>query len=130
VSSVERIAAALDVPVAQLWAPARSGDAVRIVRSDEGAIAEHGAEILRTLPEEAGAPALREWSARNRRWPTERDIQRGEVAIYVARGSIEIDLDGEIHPLVEGDTVRFDGSIPHRLRRTGGTTTRALIITS
>ena len=31
-----------------------------------------------------------------------------------------------IHALDEGDTLRFDGSIPHRLRRTGGTSTRAL----
>ena len=54
--------------------------------------------------------------------------QDGEMAIYVARGTLEVDLDGAIHALAEGDTLRFDGTIPHRLRRTGGTQTRALII--
>ena len=125
VSSVERIAAALDVSVAQLWAPARRGDAVQIVRADEGASAEIG---LRPVPGEAGAPTLVEWSSRSRRWPVDHDIRRGDVAIYVARGAVEVDLDGQIHALREGDTVRFDGSLPHRVRRTGGTGTRALII--
>src|SRR3954469_7225812 len=49
VGSVERIAAALDVTVAHLWAPPRSGGAVRVVRADEGAVAEHGPEVLRSL---------------------------------------------------------------------------------
>src|SRR4051794_26843816 len=53
VGSVERIAAALDVSVAQLWAPARRGDAVRVVRAEEGASAE---SELRSVPGEAGAP--------------------------------------------------------------------------
>jgi transcriptional regulator with XRE-family HTH domain len=75
VSSVERIAAALDVSVARLWSPPRQGE-----------------------------------------------------AIYVARGILEVDLDGSIHVLTEGDALRFDGAIPHRLRRSGGTQTRALII--
>ena len=52
----------------------------------------------------------------------------GEIAIYVARGAVEVDLNGDVHELGEGDTLRFDGSTPHRLRRTGGTTTRALIV--
>jgi transcriptional regulator with XRE-family HTH domain len=122
VSSIERIAAALDVSVARLWSPARQGEAVRLVRSDEGVRDEDG---VRELP---GAPPLREWSAPHRRWPEEHDVQDGELAIYVARGTLEVDLDGSIHALGEGDTLRFDGTIPHRLRRTGGTQTRALII--
>lgn len=130
VSSVERIAAALDVPVAHLWAPPRQGDAVRVVRSDEGALAEHDGATVRELPGEPAAPALREWTASNRRWPSEPATARGEVAIYVARGSVEVDVAGTLTTLGEGDTLRFDGSLPHRLRRAGGTSTRALIVSS
>ena len=43
-----------------------------------------------------------------------------------ARGGLEVDLDGEIHALEEGDALLFDGGVPHRLRRTGGVATRAL----
>ena len=83
---------------------------------------------MRELPGEPGAPVLREWSARGRRWPAEYDVVEGEVAVYVARGAVEVDLNGDVHELGEGDTLRFDGSTPHRLRRAGGTTTRALIV--
>ena len=125
VTSVERIAAALDVSVARLWSPPRQGEAVELVRSDEGDRDEQG---VRELPGVSGPPALREWAAPHRRWPDELDVQTGEMAIYVARGALEADLDGTVHALSEGDTLRFDGTIPHRLRRTGGTQTRALII--
>jgi transcriptional regulator with XRE-family HTH domain len=128
IGSVERIAAALDVPVAQLWAPARQGASVRVLRRDEGAVDE--ARGLRDLGGEPGTPVLHEWTARTRRWPDQSTVGHGEVAIYVARGALEVDLDGSVQALGEGDTLRFDGSIPHRLRRTGGTTTRALIVTA
>jgi transcriptional regulator with XRE-family HTH domain len=125
VSSVERIAAALDVSVARLWSPPRQGDAVRLIRRDELAPDASG---TRELPGEPGAPVLREWSARGRRWPDEYEVVEGEVAVYVARGAVEVDLNGDVHELGEGDALRFDGSTPHRLRRAGGTTTRALIV--
>jgi hypothetical protein len=122
---VERIAAALDVSVARLWSPSRVGEAAEIVRAGEGARDEHG---LRDLGGAPGGPALREWSARNRRWPDEFEVQAGELAVYAARGSLEVDLNGTVHELAEGDTLRFDGGTPHRFRRTGGTSTRALIV--
>jgi transcriptional regulator with XRE-family HTH domain len=127
VGSVERIAAALDVSVARLWSPSRVGEAVQIVRHDEGAGDERGLRDLGGVP---GAPLLREWSARSRRWPDEYDVEDGELAIYVARGALEVDLDGSVHELAEGDTLHFDGTTPHRLRRTGGTTTRAVIVSA
>jgi transcriptional regulator with XRE-family HTH domain len=127
VSSVERIAAALDVSVARLWSPPRQGEAVQLVRSDEGVRDEDG---LRELPVAAGGTTLQEWSSPHRRWPDELEVQDGEVVIYVARGIVEVDLDGSIQVLTEGDTLRYDGSIPHRLRRTGGTQTRALIVSA
>jgi transcriptional regulator with XRE-family HTH domain len=128
VGSVERIAAALDVSVAHLWAPPRRGDAVRVARAGEGQFEERDGAVQRLVPGEPGEPVLREWSSRTRRWPAEPSVLRGEVAIYVARGALEIELAGTVQALEEGDTVRFDGAIPHRLRRTGGTGTRALIV--
>lgn len=127
VSSVERIAAALDVSVARLWAPPRQGEAVRFLRSDEGATEELSGGQARRLPAE---PVLREWSARTRNWPAGPELHTGDVTIYIARGAIEVDLSGAVHQLDEGDSLRFDGTIPHRFRRTGPPGTRALIVTS
>ena len=126
IGSVERIAAALDVSVARLWSPSRVGEAVQIVRQGDGGD-EDGLRELGGVP---GAPVLREWSARSRRWPDEYEVQDGEIAIYVARGALEVDLNGALHELSEGDTLHFDGTTPHRLRRTGGTNTRAVLVSA
>jgi transcriptional regulator with XRE-family HTH domain len=119
VGSVERIADALGVPVSHLWAPPRPRE-VRLVRR------ERHASGLRELL--AGAPAVQEWSGGSRRWPAEAQAHAGDVMIYVARGSLDVDLGGTVHALDEGDVVVFDGATPYRLRRRGGTGTRALIV--
>ena len=127
--SVQRIAGALDVPVGQLWAPPRPEEAL-VIRRDEGdAVEAHGA-MLRELAADSGTPIVREWTARSRRWPAAADARPGELLIYVARGAVEVDIAGIVHELGEGDTLRFDGATPHRLRRSGGTGTRALIVAS
>jgi transcriptional regulator with XRE-family HTH domain len=128
VDSVQRIAHALGVPVAVLWAPPRRPDSVHIVRRHEGGTSEADGAITRELPAEPGALVVREWTARGRRWPESPQAHLGEVLIYVARGSVEVDLGGTVHALEEGDAMRFDGTIPHRLRRRGGPGTRALIV--
>ena len=65
---------------------------------------------LRTL---AGEPiAVREWTGGSRRWPATREVAAGDVLLYVARGGLEVDLDGEIHALEEGDALLFDGGVP------------------
>jgi len=128
VGSVERIARALEVPVGLLWsAPARGGQPALVrsgcgdCRSHDDASAPGG---VRTL---TGEPlTVREWTGGSRRWPEEHEVTVGDVLLYVARGGVEIDLDGEIHALEEGDALLFDGGVPHRMRRTGGVTTRAL----
>jgi transcriptional regulator with XRE-family HTH domain len=119
VGSVERIADALGVPVAHLWAPPRPRD-VRIVRR------EGGVDGVRELL--GGAPSVSEWSDASRRWPEAADEHAGDVLVYVARGALDIDLDGTVHELEEGDAVVFDGTTPHRLRRRGSPSTRALIV--
>jgi transcriptional regulator with XRE-family HTH domain len=130
VGSAERIARALGVPVGLLWSGVARGGSPELVRSDAGERARHGDASapggVRTL---TGEPlAVREWTGGSRRWPAEHEVAAGDVLLYVARGGLEVDLDGEIHALEEGDALMFDGGVPHRFRRTGGTSTRALKI--
>jgi quercetin dioxygenase-like cupin family protein len=49
--------------------------------------------------------------------------------VYVLRGALEIDVEGEVFALDEGDALHFDGTVPHRFRRTGDAGTRALYVT-
>ena len=80
--------------------------------------------FVRTLAAEP--MAIREFSGGSRDWPERREVAAGEMLLYVAPGGAEVDLDGEIHALAEGDALLFDGGVPHRMRRTGGVATRAL----
>jgi transcriptional regulator with XRE-family HTH domain len=131
VTSVERIARALDVPVSTLWTTPRHA-AARLVRADDGKVAAHGDASapggVRKLLGDGTALRVREWSGGPRSWPEDGDTTPGEVMIYVVRGAVEIDLDGEVHALHEGDSLFFDGTVRHRLRRRGGKRTRALYV--
>jgi transcriptional regulator with XRE-family HTH domain len=131
VGSVERIAHALGVPVTALWAR-RCRAPARITRAGEGSLTPHPEPGVpggvRVLPGDDSALHVREWSGGSRSWPAGMETVAGELLVYVARGSVEIDLDGTVHALDEGDALRFDGSVPHRIRRRGGVATRALIV--
>jgi transcriptional regulator with XRE-family HTH domain len=125
VLSVERIARALDVPVSTLWTTPRQAPA-RVVRAPD---ADNGAARgVRELVAEGSTLRVRELTGGPRSWPEEGDTTTGEVMVYVVRGVVEIDLDGEVHALQEGDSLFFDGTVPHRLRRRGGKRTRALYV--
>jgi len=130
VASVERIAGALDVPVAALWAS--PPPAARLVRADEGSLAAHGDHgapgAVRTLAGDGEPLRVREWLGGSRQWPDELQTTPGTVVLYVARGALELDLDGTVHALTAGDALLFDGAVRHRLRRTGSVSTRALYV--
>jgi transcriptional regulator with XRE-family HTH domain len=130
-TSVERIARALDVPVSTLWTMPRQA-AAHVVRASEGVVIEHedpeAPGAIRALIADGTALRVREWSGGPRTWPEEGGATTGEVFVYVVRGSLEVDVDGTVHELREGDSMFFDGTVPHRLRRRGGKRTRALYV--
>jgi len=134
VGSAERIAEALGVPVGTLWSrPARSGHAT-VVRSDVGERRAHSdgsaSGGVRRLPLDGPGLDVREWTGGSRRWPDEPQVEPGEIILYVARGRFEVELDGDVHALDEGDAMMFDGSVPHRFRRAGAASTRVLRVVS
>jgi transcriptional regulator with XRE-family HTH domain len=129
VGSAERIAGALGVPVSGLWA--RSGPAsARLVRADEGEQSAHpGAPGgARTLSGEA--LRVRGLSGGEGNWPDEPETAGGEVMVYAIRGGVELDVSGQVHVLREGDSLFFDGALPHRLRATGDESARAIYVSS
>jgi transcriptional regulator with XRE-family HTH domain len=114
-SSVDRIARALDVPVKVLWSEQGRVGQAAVVRRDAG------------MP--PGVPlSVREWRGGSREWPADHQVADADMLVYVARGGVEVEVEGEVHALEEGDTLLFDGAVPHRFRRTGGTATRALCV--
>lgn len=126
VGSVERIAQALDVPVGMLWTTPRP-KTTRVVRAGEGAVSAHPEPGAPGGIREV-SPGVREWHGGSRAWSDEGHTTTGEVMVYVVRGAVEVDVDGTIHELREGDSLFFDGTVRHRMRRRGGTSTRALYV--
>jgi transcriptional regulator with XRE-family HTH domain len=127
VGSVERIAQALDVPVSMLWARPRD-ETVRVVRASAAHADPQATGGVRLLSPEHGSLRVCEWSGGSRSWSDDEDTTTGEVMVYVIRGAIEVDVDGTVHALRQGDSLFFDGRLRHRLRRRGGTSTRALYV--
>jgi transcriptional regulator with XRE-family HTH domain len=121
VGSVERIAGALDVPVGALWTASRP-EAALLVRAGKDTPG------VRDLWADGTGLRVRELNGGDRAWPQEAEIAAGVVLLYMVRGAIDIDLDGTVHSLEAGDALRFDGAVPHRLRRRGPVTTRALYV--
>lgn len=134
VGSIERIAGALGVPVGDLWTESAPPAPPRLVR---------GAESPELPHEVAGAPgglreisprgeilAAHEWTGGSRGWPPAPTVVAGQALVYVIRGGVEVEVDEVVYALETGDALLFDGRLPHRMRRTGGTATRALVVLS
>jgi transcriptional regulator with XRE-family HTH domain len=130
VGSAERIASALDVPVGALWSPAAPSGHATIVRRDAGEQSHHhdhsAPGAVRELLTDGVPLRVSEWTGGSKRWPEEPQVEPGAVMLYVSRGGVAIELDGDEHVLEEGDTIFFDGTVPHRMRRTGGVSTRVV----
>jgi quercetin dioxygenase-like cupin family protein/DNA-binding XRE family transcriptional regulator len=55
------------------------------------------------------------------RAPSEPARHRGEEWIYVVKGELRLEFDGQVHLLETGSTVHFDANRPHRLGTAHGT---------
>jgi transcriptional regulator with XRE-family HTH domain len=132
--SIERIAAALGVPVADLWTENAPPAPPRLVRHSAGPSLRHQTVNapggLRELSPHGDPLAVHEWTGGSRSWPREATAVEGQVMVYVIRGGLEVEVADSAYGLGEGDALFFAGRQPHRLRRTGGPATRALIVVS
>jgi transcriptional regulator with XRE-family HTH domain len=126
VTSLQRIAEALDVDVGTLFAAEDGRRASsRVVRAKE-------AESVAVLTGQASgtghvlrANGWRAWVADVTgladRFGTLASA-RGELIVFVVDGEIEVDIDDDLHLLAAGDALFVDASHPGRMRSTGGPT--------
>jgi transcriptional regulator with XRE-family HTH domain/mannose-6-phosphate isomerase-like protein (cupin superfamily) len=52
----------------------------------------------------------------------------GEEFVYVAEGSVEVDIEGELHVASAGDSVYYGGGLRHRWRSTGDAEVRLVVV--
>ena len=48
--------------------------------------------------------------------------------VVVLSGEVELMVDGEVHPLANGDSATFDADLPHQLHNPGATTAELLAV--
>ncbi|MBF0304018.1 MAG: cupin domain-containing protein [Desulfamplus sp.] len=51
----------------------------------------------------------------------------GEEFIYVMEGNLELTIDGKVHELVAGESIKFNSETPHQLKSLGNYDTRCLV---
>jgi quercetin dioxygenase-like cupin family protein len=126
--SLTAVAAALDTTAQALLAlpeqPARvatvrSTDPLPVVDSPGGTVRSLARGEHAMLPLEfTGAPGEFE----------EYFTHVGEEFLYVAEGTIEVDLDGELSILGDRDSVYYGGGVRHRWRRVGPGPVRVILV--
>ena len=60
--------------------------------------------------------------------PSEPHRHEGAELIYVIKGQMVVNLDGEDMPLSEGDAMYFNSSAPHSYRREGRSSCSAIVV--
>ena len=60
--------------------------------------------------------------------PSQPHQHDGAELIYVVKGRLAVDVDGEESVLDEGDAIYFDPAAPHSYRREGRTTCTAIVV--
>lgn len=133
-ASIERIAGALGIPVADLWTEDAPPAPPRLVPHGDGPTLRHQTVNapggVREIAPYGDPLAVHEWTGGSRSFPREATALDGQVMVYVIRGGLELEVAEATYDLGEGDALLFDGRQAHRMRRTGGPATRALIVVS
>ena len=62
--------------------------------------------------------------------PSEPHRHGGAELVYLLKGSLAVDIDGEQHVIREGDALYFDSSAPHSYCRQGRSACEAIIVVS
>lgn len=134
INTLRKIARALGVRMTYFFEEEEKPDYIRIVRRDEHRVLsfDHTSEkwqilasgildgrivgIVSTLgPGDAGAESVM--------------VEPGEMKlIYMLKGKAEFIYNDQTYDLEEGDSVYFDGGVPHNWRNIGKTDARALVI--
>lgn len=116
IAAALKIARALDVDVAQLFSDDPEASSIIVERADDRGRDRHhpiGAAMLG----KAMSPFLvrpgRQFAAHPH------PSHPGQEFIFVHRGRVELNHNGQILPLDTGDCAYFDASVPHKLRQVG-----------
>ena len=127
--TLQRVAAALDVSLTYFLL--EEDRQPQVVRKQERQLIHLGPNgsllwLLSPLPPQHLEVALLELPPGGVSWSTAR-AQEGQQCHVVLHGTVRADYGDHTYHLAEGDTIRWDGTLPYRLENIGTDTARLLI---
>jgi len=122
VAALISLSRALGVSMSTLLGERRGTPALAMYRADGPTHEANGLTIapVSGFPGSSTLEALRISISADRE-PPEPARHRGEEWIYVVRGQLRLEFDGQAHLLDAGSAVHFDANRPHRLGAARGT---------
>ncbi|CAJ1587500.1 XRE family transcriptional regulator [[Mycobacterium] wendilense] len=127
VAAALKIAGALDVDVAQLFSDDPEVTTFAIGRAADRGSDRHHAVAERMLGKSMSPFVVRpgrQFSAHPH--PT----HPGQEFLFVHRGAVELNYNGDITRLQAGDCAYFDAAAPHKLRQVGAEVSEVVVVTS
>lgn len=130
ISTLQAIAAALNVQMSDLFGEtAGDGDVLVVRRSERAASRDEAYAVEAILPGTAGrAAALYVVEPGEAFLTHDLPAHGGQEIAYVLEGRIELAVADRRVELEPGDCATYDGSLPHRLRRRGEHHAAVLIV--
>src|SRR5919198_1756966 len=127
--TLQRVAAALDVSLTYFLL--EESQQPQVVRKRERQLIHLGPDgsllwLLSRLPPQHLEVALLELPPRGVSWSTAR-AQEGQQCHVVLHGTVRVDYGNHTYSLEEGDTIRWDGTLPYRLENIGTDAAQLLI---
>lgn len=120
-----RLARALDVDVAQLFAEDQSVTSLSVDRAEERDPSRYHA-VASAMLGKAMSPFIVRPTVKFAEHP--HPAHAGQELVFVHAGAIELRLGDESVALAAGDCVYFDSSIPHQLRQRGSARSEVLVV--
>ncbi|MCV7104750.1 helix-turn-helix domain-containing protein [Mycolicibacterium chitae] len=127
VAAALKIASALDADVAQLFSDDPEVTTFAVGRAADRGSARHHAIAERMLGKSMSPFAARpgrQFSA----YP--QPTHPGQEFLFVHRGAVELNYNGEVTRLDTGDCAYFDAAAPHKLRQVGDEPSEVIVVTS
>lgn len=130
-ATLEAIAKALGVGMAELFGEKANQHDITVVRKSEG-VSTGDADTYLVEALVAGSPSrpLASYIVSPGRTFLDHDVPDhiGQEFLYVLQGKIEVAVADQLIVLAPGDCATYDAALQHRLRRLGSTIARVLVV--
>jgi transcriptional regulator with XRE-family HTH domain len=130
-ATLEAIARALDVSMAEIFGEKTNADDVVVVRRAERAVTgDSETYLVEALMPGSELRVLSAYVVSPGRSFLEHDVPEhvGQEFVYVLQGKIEIAVADQLIQLEAGDCISYDADLSHRLRRTTSAIAKILVV--